>query len=108
MDNSRGVLCFVLGCAVGGVGGVLFAPKARDAIKFLGKKAEAGSDYVKQRVDEAREAVTEVRDSVASVGDAVTGAISKGRRAVRYQAENISSAIDAGEQAYKAAQEATP
>jgi len=101
MENNRGFLCFCLGCAVGGAAAVLLAPHSRKAANYLGRKADEGTDYVKQRVDDARDAVTGVRD-------AVTGAVANGKRAVRYQAENLRAAVDAGERAYKAAQEATP
>ena len=88
MENNRGVLCFCLGCAAGAVAAVLFAPKSgRESVEYLSRKANEGTDYVKQRVDDVR--------------DAVTGALSLGKREVRYQAENLRAAVDAGGEAYK-------
>lgn len=95
MENNRGLLCFCLGCAVGAVAAVLFVPKSgRETMEYLSRRANEGTDYVKQRVDDVR--------------DAVTGAAEHGKRAVRYQAENLGAAVDAGKQAYKKAQETTP
>ena len=95
MEKDRGVLCFCLGCAVGGIATMLLAPKSGpETVGYLSRKANEGTDFVKQRVDDVR--------------DAVTDAVEHGKRAVRYQAENLRTAGDAGEQAYKKAQEATP
>lgn len=95
MENNRGFLCFCLGCAVGAVASVLLAPKSGpETVEYLSRKANEGTDYVKQRAADAR--------------DVVTGAVEHGRRAVRYQTENLRAAVDAGEAAYKKAQEATP
>jgi len=95
MENSRGVLCFCLGCAAGAAATLLIVPKSRrETVEYLSRKAHEGTDYVKQRADDLR--------------DAVTGAVEHGKRAVRYQAENLQAAANAGEIAYKQAQEATP
>ena len=94
MENNRGVVYFCLGCATGAVAAVLFAPKGRETVEYLSGKANEGTDYVKQRLDDAR--------------DAVTGAFEHGKRAVRYQAENLGAAVDAGEEAYRNAQKTTP
>jgi len=95
MENNREVLCFCLGCAAGAAAALLVVPKSRrETLEYLSRKANEGTDYVKQRVDDVR--------------DAVTGAVEHGKRAVRYQAENLRAAADAGEQAYRKAQEATP
>ena len=63
-------------------------------MEYVSGKATEGTEYVKQQVDDVR--------------DAVTGAVARGKRAVRYQAENLSAAVDAGEKAYKQARETTP
>ena len=95
MENNRGVLCFCLGCAAGAIAAALFAPKSgRETVEYLSRKADEGTDYAKQRVDDVR--------------DAVIGAVTHAKRVVRYQAENLSAAVDAGEQAYRTAQETTP
>jgi gas vesicle protein len=90
--KDRGIFYFSLGCAVGVLAAVLFTPKSgRESIEYISGKAKEGSDYIKQRMGEASEAVT--------------GAVEKGKRAVRYQAENLRAAVHAGEQAYKTARE---
>ncbi|MGD1098056.1 MAG: YtxH domain-containing protein [Bryobacteraceae bacterium] len=95
MENNRGLLCFCLGCAAGAVAAVLFTPKSgRETTEYLSQKTNEGTDYVKRRVDDVR--------------DAVTGAIERGERAVRSEAENLRAAVDAGKQAYKNAQETNP
>ena len=95
MENNRGVLYFCLGCAAGAAAALLTVPKSRrETVEYLNQKAHEGTDYVKQRADDVR--------------DAVTGAVEHGKRAVRYQAENLQAAANAGEKAYKQAQEATP
>ena len=95
MENNRGFFYFCLGCAVGTVAAVLFTPKSgRETMEYLRRKADEGTDYVKQRVDDVR--------------DAVTDAAERGKKAVRYQTENLGAAVEAGKQAYRTAQETTP
>jgi gas vesicle protein len=95
MENNRGLVPFCLGCAVGAVAAVLFAPKSgRETVEYLSQKANEGTDYVKQRV--------------ADVRDAATAAVEQGTTAVRSQVENLRAAVDAGQEAYKRAQERTP
>jgi gas vesicle protein len=95
MENSCGLFYFCLGCTVGAVAALLFTPKSgRETMEYLSRKADSGTDYVKQRVDDAR--------------DAVNDAAERGKRAVRYQMENLAAAAEAGKQAYKTAQETTP
>jgi|ERR1700722_17779104 gas vesicle protein len=95
MDNSRGFTYFCLGCAVGAGAAVFFTPKSGpETVNYLRRKASEGSDYIKHRVDDARE-------SVADVAERVT-------KAARYQVENLGAAAEAGKEAYQAAQQATP
>ena len=95
MGNNRGLFYFCAGCAAGVAGALLLAPKSgRDTVEYLRAKADEKTRDVKQSVD--------------NLSNAVTGAAERGIKAVRYQAENIGAAVDAGKQAYKAAQETTP
>ncbi len=95
MDNNRGLLLFGVGCAVGIVGALLLTSKSgRGTVTYLRTKADEGTKNVKESVD--------------NLSHAVTNAAERGKKAVRYQAENISAAVDAGKQAYRAAQETTP
>ena len=95
MDNNRGLLLFGVGCAAGIAGALLLTSKSgRETVAYLRGKADEGT--------------TNVKESVDSLSHAVTNAAERGKKAVRYQAENISSAVDAGKQAYRASQETTP
>ncbi len=95
MHNNRGLLYFCAGCTAGVVAALLLTPKSgRETVEYLREKADEGTRNVKQSVD--------------NLSHAVTNATARGMKAVRYQAENVGAAVDAGKQAYRAAQEATP
>ena len=95
MDNNRGLLLFGVGCAAGMVGALLLTSKSgRETIAYLRGKADEGTKNVKESVD--------------NLSHAVTNAAERGKKAIRYQTENIGAAVDAGKQAYRAAQETTP
>lgn len=81
---------FGLGAAVGAAAAVLFAPKpGSETREYLRSKAEDGSDYVKARASDVRDATSHV--------------IERGKRAVQHQTENLTAAVDAGVQAYREA-----
>jgi gas vesicle protein len=91
MDNSRGFVGFCLGCAVGTAAALLLTSKSgRDTVEYLRGKVDEGTRNVKESVD------------------AVTSAASRGMKTVRHQKENAEAAVEAGKQAYMAAQETTP
>jgi len=95
MDNNRGMVMFSIGCAAGMAAGLMLTSKSgREATKFLRSKADEGTKAVKETVDHVSEAVTE--------------AATRGIKAVKYQAENVEAALDAGKKAFKAAREMTP
>jgi gas vesicle protein len=95
MDNNRGLLLFGAGCAAGMVGTLLLTSKSgREAVAYLRGKAQEGTQNVKGSVD--------------NLSHAVTNAAERGKKAVRHQTENIGAAVEAGKQAFKAAQETTP
>jgi hypothetical protein len=95
MDQDRTVV-FLVGCAVGtGITAFLMTSKsAQKSVKFLRGKAEEGAKIVKDRAND--------------LSDAVTNGVAGGMKTVRYQAENLSAAVEAGKQAYREATEATP
>ncbi len=102
MDNNRGLLLFGFGCAAGIAATLMFKSKSgQDAVEYLRSKAEEGTKTVLDSVDK-------VRESVDNLSDAVTGAATRGVKAVKYQAENVGAALDAGKKAFKNAQEMTP
>jgi gas vesicle protein len=95
MDNNRGLLLFGVGCAAGVAGALLLTSRSgRDTVAYLRGKADEGTKNVKESVD--------------NLCHAVADAAERGKKAVRHQAENINAAVDAGKQAYRAAQETTP
>ena len=95
MDNNRGLLLFGVGCVAGTVGALLLTSRSgRETVAYLHGRADQGTKNVKESVD--------------NLSHAVTNAAEQGKKTVRHQVENISAAVDAGKQAYTAAQEATP
>jgi|SRR5436305_8031127 len=102
MDNNRGFLMFGLGCAAGMAAALLLkSQRGQDAVGYLRTKADEGAKTVK-------ESVGSLKDSVGNLSDTVTGAAARGIKAVKYQAENVEAALDAGKKAFKNAQEMTP
>jgi gas vesicle protein len=88
-DNNK-LGYFFLGLGLGVAAGILFAPKSGEETRgYIRSKAEEGSDYVKRRGNELR--------------DAATGAIDRGRDNMRRQRENLTAAVEAGKQAYREA-----
>jgi len=86
---------FGLGCAAGIAAALMLKSKpGQDAVEYLRSKADEGAKTVKESVD--------------NLSDAVTGAATRGVKAVRFQAENVGAALDAGKKAFKNAQEMTP
>ena len=86
---------FGLGCAAGIAAALMLKSKSgQDAVEYVRSKADEGARTVKESVD--------------NLSDAVTGAATRGVKAVRFQAENVGAALDAGKKAFKNAQEMTP
>jgi gas vesicle protein len=87
MDNAKGLAYLGIGCAVGAIAAILLSPKSgQETLKYLRQKADEGSDYIKNRIDDAREAVTD--------------ATKQGKETLRAEAENLGAAVQAGKQAY--------
>jgi hypothetical protein len=95
MDNRQG-LGFILGCAAGaGVTAFLLSSKrGRDSARYVRGKADEGARLVKDRAIDLR--------------DAVTNGVAGGVKTVRHQTENLGAAVDAGMQAFRDAEQATP
>lgn len=86
---------FFAGLAIGAGAAVLLAPKPGAAtVASLKHKAMQRVDSVKQQIDAA--------------GSTVKETVDRGRKALRYQAENLTAAVEAGKRAYREAAEATP
>ena len=90
MEDDNKFSYFFLGLGLGVAAGLLFAPKSgAETRDLLLTKADEGKEYLKRRTGELRESAEEV--------------IEKGKTAVGRQRDNLSSALEAGKQAYREA-----
>jgi gas vesicle protein len=90
MEDDNKFSYFFLGLGLGVAVGLLFAPKSgAETRDLLLTKADEGKEYLKRRSSELRESAEEV--------------IEKGKTAVGRQRDNLSSAVEAGKQAYREA-----
>ena len=86
--DKNGLSSFLLGLGVGVGIGMLFAPKSgEETRKLIKDKAGEGTDFVKQRGTEVKQAATEW--------------VEKGKDALGRQKDTISDAVEAGKQAYR-------
>lgn len=87
-DSGSKFLFFLTGLGIGALVGILFAPQAGDATRerIVGR-AEEGRDYLSQKGREVREQANTYVD--------------RGKEAVAHQREQLTSAIEAGKQAYR-------
>ena len=89
-DNSNSLVWFMAGLGVGALLGVLYAPRSgRETRQALRETAEEGRDYVITRGRQAKEQAQQWAE--------------KGREVVGKHKESLSTAIDAGVQAYREA-----
>ncbi len=94
MRNSE-LTYFGIGAVLGAAVAILMAPKSgTETRKVLRSKAQEGTDYLASRASDAR--------------DAASQAINRGKKVIKQNAENLSSAVDAGVQTYREAVETTP
>jgi gas vesicle protein len=90
MEDENKFSYFFLGLGLGVAVGLLFAPKSgAETRDLLLSKADEGKEYLKRRTSDLRESAEEV--------------IEKGKSAVSRQRDNLSSAVQAGKQAYREA-----
>jgi len=93
--NTNEFTYFGLGAVLGVAAAVLLAPKSGpDTRKFLRSKADESTDYLASRAADARDAAKE--------------AITRGKKVVKQNAENLTAAVDAGVQTYREAVQTTP
>jgi gas vesicle protein len=86
---------FFAGLAIGAGAAVLLTPKpGAETVATLKHKAMQGVDSVKERIDAA--------------GSTVKDSVDRGKKALRFRAENLSAAVEAGKRAYREAAETTP
>lgn len=92
MSDSDGssFVWFLAGLAVGGLVGVLYAPRAGHEVREeLRARAEKGGEYVRTRAREAKEQASDWVD--------------KGKNVVTQQKDQFRAAYEAGRQAYQEA-----
>lgn len=89
-NDSSGFVWFLAGLGLGGLIGVLYAPKpGTETREELRARAEEGRDYVRSRAREAR--------------DQASGWVDKGKDVVSQQKDQFRAAYEAGRQAYQEA-----
>lgn len=89
-DNNGGTkfAFFLAGMGIGAILALLFAPKSgRETRELLSQKAEEGRDYMSAKTREIRKQAEEYVD--------------KGKDLLAKQKEQLSSALEAGKQAYR-------
>ena len=88
MEEDNKIPYFFLGLGVGVALGVLFAPKSgTETRELILDRAGEGKDYLRKRTTDLRESATDWID--------------KGKQAINKQKDQISSAVQAGKQAYR-------
>ena len=87
MEDNK-VPYFFLGLGLGVAVGLLFAPKSgAETRDLIMTKADEGKDYLRRRGEQLRDTASDV--------------LEKGKSAVAKQRGQLSSAIEAGKQAYR-------
>jgi gas vesicle protein len=90
MDDNNNLSYFFLGLGLGVAVGLLFAPKSGPETRdLLLTKADEGREYLRRRTEDLKD----------SAGDLVD----KGRSVLAKQKDQLSSAVEAGKQAYREA-----
>jgi gas vesicle protein len=88
MEDDNKLSYFCLGLGLGVAVGVLFAPKSgAETREMIRSKAVEGTDYVKRRGEELRDTAAET--------------VERGKETLRRHKENLTSAVEAGKQAYR-------
>ena len=88
--NKNGLSCFLFGLGVGVGIGMLLAPKSgQETREIMKNKADAGTEYIKQRGSELK--------------DTAAGWVDKGKEAVGTRKETLNDAVEAGKLAYREA-----
>ena len=89
-NNGNGFMWFIAGLGLGALVGVLYAPRSgNETREQILRSAEDGRDWASSRAREAREQANQW--------------VERGKDVVRAQKEQISTAVEAGRQAYRSA-----
>ncbi|HEX9759773.1 MAG TPA: YtxH domain-containing protein [Candidatus Acidoferrales bacterium] len=79
---------FLVGLGIGALVGILFAPKSGEETReYLAGKAEEGREYAQRKARELRERAEDL--------------VERGKETVGRQKEQLTSALDAGKEAYQ-------
>jgi len=79
---------FLVGLGIGALIGILFAPKSGEETReYLSSKADEGKEYAQRKARELRERAEDL--------------IERSKEIMARQKEAVSSAVDAGKEAYK-------
>ena len=90
MEDDNKLSYFFLGLGLGVAAGVLFAPKSgAETREFLRSKAEEGIDSVKEQAGTLKETAAD--------------ALERGKQTIQKHKDNLTSAVEAGKQAYREA-----
>ena len=90
MEDDNKLSYFFLGLGLGVAVGVLFAPKSgAETREFLRSKAEEGIDTVKEQAGTLKETAAD--------------ALERGKQTIQKHKDNLTSAVEAGKQAYREA-----
>lgn len=88
MDEQNRLSYFFLGLGLGVAVGLLFAPKAGSETRdLLMSKADEGKEYLRRQTEGLRDSAGDLLD--------------KGRDLVSKQKDQLTSAVEAGKQAYR-------
>jgi gas vesicle protein len=80
---------FLVGLGIGALIGILFAPKSGEETReYLSSKADEGRDFAQKKARELRERAEDL--------------IERSKEIMARQKDSISSAVDAGKEAYRA------
>ncbi len=99
MEERSGFGYFLLGLGIGVAAGILWAPRSGEEMRqILADKAGEGADYLKNR---AQESTDYVRQRANDLKQSASDLYEQGRSTVSKQRDTLSSAVQAGKQAYR-------
>ncbi len=99
MEEKNGFGYFLLGLGLGVAAGILIAPKTgAETREFLKSKAGESGEYLKSR---ASESTDYLKGRTEEVRTAASDVLERGKQEVNRRKDNLSSAVEAGKQAYR-------
>ena len=99
MEEKSGFGYFLLGLGIGVAAGILWAPRSGEEMRqILADKAGESADYLKNR---AQESTDYVRQRATDLKQSASDLYEQGRSTVSKQRDTLSSAVEAGKQAYR-------